>query len=117
MRAAVLPAPGAPVRVEELRDPQPKAGEVRGRVAACGVCRSDLHVAKGDLKFPAPAVLGHEISGIIDAVGAGVDGLKAGERVVSSFIMPCGRCPACDRGRDDLCETYFAMNRAKGTLY
>jgi succinate semialdehyde reductase (NADPH) len=117
MKAVVLPATGAPVRVEDLRDPEPRAGEVRVRVAACGVCHSDLHVAKGDLKFPAPAVLGHEISGIVDSLGPGVTGLTLGQRVVSSFIMPCGRCPQCDRGRDDLCETYFAMNRAKGTLY
>src|SRR5205085_1732945 len=59
----------------------------------------------------------HEISGMIDGLGAGVSGLRAGDRVVSSFIMPCGTCGPCTRGRDDLCETYFAMNRVKGTLY
>ena len=117
MKAAVLSAVGAPVAIEELRHPEPKEGEVRIRVAACGVCHSDLHIAKGDLPFPKPCVLGHEISGSVDAFGAGVAGLEAGQRVVASFVMPCGRCPQCLRGRDDLCETYFAMNRAKGTLY
>ncbi len=117
MRAAVCPAPGAPVRVEELRDPRPKEGEVLIRVAACGVCHSDLHVARGDLKFPTPVVLGHEISGTVEALGPGAAGPAPGTRVVASFIMPCARCPRCLEGRDDLCETYFAMNRAKGTLY
>ena len=117
MNAAVIPAVKAPLRVEELRLPEPQAGEARIRVAACGVCHSDLHVAKGDLKFPMPCVPGHEISGIIDVVGPGVAGFKPGDRVVSSFIMPCGKCPACLAGRDNLCETYFALNRGKGVLY
>jgi succinate semialdehyde reductase (NADPH) len=117
VNAAVLSAIKTPLRVEELRLPEPKAGELRIRIAACGVCHSDLHIAKGDLKFPMPAVLGHEISGTVDALGPEVDGFKPGERVVSSFIMPCGKCPSCLRGRDDLCETYFAFNRVKGVLY
>lgn len=117
MNAAVLSAVGAPLRIEEVRHPEPKAGEVRIKVAACGVCHSDLHIAKGDLKFPMPAVLGHEISGTVDALGAGVAGFKPGDRVVSSFIMPCGKCLSCLRGRDDLCETYFAFNRVRGVLY
>lgn len=117
MRAAVLPAPGAPVRVETIRDPEPREGEVLVRVAACGICHSDLHVAKGALKFPCPAVLGHEISGRVERAGPGVAGLEAGQRVVCSFIMPCGRCEACREGRDDLCSTYFAMNRTRGVLY
>ena len=117
MNAAVLSAIGTPLRIEELRHPEPKAGEIRIKIAACGVCHSDLHIAKGDLKFPMPVVLGHEISGIVDALGPGAGGFKPGDRVVSSFIMPCARCPACLRGRDDLCETYFAFNRVKGVLY
>lgn len=117
MNAAVIPAVGAPVRIEELRHPEPKAGEARIRIAACGICHSDLHVARGHLKFPMPCVPGHEISGTIDALGPGVSGFSPGDRVVSSFIMPCGFCPACLEGRDDLCETYFAYNRGKGVLY
>lgn len=116
MNAAVIPAVGEPLRIESIRHPEPKAGEVRIRIAACGVCHSDLHVARGHLKFPMPCVPGHEISGTVDAQGAGSD-FKIGERVVSSFIMPCGRCPSCLDGRDNLCETYFAMNRVKGVLF
>jgi len=117
VKAAVLTAAGAPVAVEDLAMPRPKAGEVLVRVAACGVCHSDVHIARGHLPFPVPCVLGHEISGRVEELGEGVLGLRPGDRVVCSFIMPCGRCPACERGRDDLCETYFAMNRLKGTLY
>jgi len=117
VNAAVLSAVGTPLRIEELRHPEPKAGEVRIKIAACGVCHSDLHIATGDLKFPMPVVLGHEISGVVDALGVGVGGLTLGDRVVSSFIMPCGTCLSCRRQRDDLCETYFAMNRVKGVLY
>ncbi len=117
MNAAVFPSAGAPAAIENLRRPEPQSGEVRIRVAACGVCHSDLHVARGHLKFPMPCVPGHELSGTIDALGPGVVGFTPGDRVVSSFIMPCGKCGPCLRGRDDLCETYFAMNRVKGTLY
>lgn len=117
MKAAVLPAVRTPLRIEDLRHPEPREDEVRIRISACGVCHSDLHIATGDLPFPLPAVLGHEISGLVDTVGAGVRGIRPGDRVVSSFIMPCGDCPSCARGRDDLCETYFAMNRVKGVLY
>jgi len=117
MNAAVIPAVGAPLRVEDIRHPEPKAGEVRIKIAACGVCHSDLHVARGHLKFPMPCVPGHEISGTVDTLGSGVSGFKPGDRVVSSFIMPCGTCPACRDGRDNLCETYFAMNRVKGVLF
>jgi len=117
VKAAVVPAAGAPAAIEDLRLPEPQAGEVRVKIAACGVCHSDLHVARGHLQFPMPFVPGHEISGTIDGVGAGVSSFRPGDRIVSSFIMPCGTCAACERGRDDLCETYFAMNRAKGTLY
>jgi S-(hydroxymethyl)glutathione dehydrogenase/alcohol dehydrogenase len=117
VKAAVIPAVKQALRIEELRHPEPQAGEARIRIAACGVCHSDLHVAKGDLKFPLPCVPGHEISGTIDALGSGVSGFKTGDRVVSSFIMPCGTCAACGRGDDNLCETYFALNRGKGVLY
>ncbi len=64
-----------------------------------------------------PCVLGHEISGTVAELGPGVDGLTIDDRVVCSFIMPCGGCYYCERGRDDLCETFFAYNRLKGTLY
>jgi len=117
MKAAVLSTVGGHLAIEELPTPQPKAGEVLLKVTACGVCHTDLHVIKGEVKFPLPCVLGHEISGVVEAVAADVRGLQPGAPVVCSFIMPCGVCYYCIRGRDDLCETFFAMNRLQGTLY
>jgi succinate semialdehyde reductase (NADPH) len=117
MRAVVLPAVGASLEVEEIPVPAPRAGEVLIRVRACGVCHTDLHVVKGEVKFPLPAVLGHEVSGSVEETGPGVTEVARGARVVASFIMPCNRCRFCAAGRDDLCETFFALNRLKGVLY
>lgn len=103
--------------VEDLLIPEPREHEVRIRVAACGVCHTDLHVLRGEVAFPTPGVLGHEVSGIVDAIGPNVTGVAVGDRVVCSFIMPCGHCGYCVRGREDLCETFFAFNRLKGQLY
>lgn len=119
MQAAVLREPGAGLVVEELRTPRPKAGEVLLRVTACGLCHSDLHVIAGKIAFPTPAVLGHEVSGRIVELGPGIEhtGLLVGQDVSAAFLMPCGQCPACARGRDDLCDPFFTLNRLKGQLY
>ena len=117
MLAAVLQSPGEPLRLERIPVPEPRRGEVLVRVAACGVCHTDLHVIKAEVAFPTPAVLGHEISGTVEALGEGVDHLSVGERVVGTFVMPCGTCAACAAGREDLCGPFFAMNRLRGTLY
>jgi succinate semialdehyde reductase (NADPH) len=117
MRAAILEAANTDLKIEEIPVPEPKAGEVLVKVTACGVCHTDLHVMKAEVAFPMPAVMGHEISGTIAALGPGVGGLTVGTPVASAFIMPCGFCPACGAGRDDLCDSFFAMNRLKGTLY
>ena len=117
MRAAVLAAPHEPLRIEQVPVPSPRAGEVLVKVAACGVCHTDLHVIKAEVAFPTPCVLGHEIAGTVAALGPGVSGPAVGTQVVCAFIMPCGTCRYCAQGRDDLCETFFAMNRLKGTLY
>jgi S-(hydroxymethyl)glutathione dehydrogenase/alcohol dehydrogenase len=117
MRAVVLPAVTAPMVVEDIPTPVPRAGEVLLRVRACGVCHTDLHVVKGEVRFPLPAVLGHEVSGVVEALGPGVAGIDRGTPVVASFIMPCARCRFCAVGRDDLCETFFALNRLRGVLY
>ena len=90
MRAAVLTEVGGPLRLEEIPRPSPKAGEVLVQVTACGVCHTDLHVIKGEVKFPMPCVLGHEISGIVEAVAPDVRTTRPGAAVVCSFIMPCG---------------------------
>jgi S-(hydroxymethyl)glutathione dehydrogenase/alcohol dehydrogenase len=117
MTAAILDtAPGA-LRIDRIPVPEPRAGEILVRVGACGVCHTDLHIIKAEVAFPLPAVLGHEISGSVAALGPGVSGPAPGTAIVSAFIMPCGHCAPCGAGRDDLCDNFFAMNRLRGTLY
>ena len=101
--AAVIDEAGARPRIEEVgvRDPGP--GEVRVRVAACGICASDLHVWRTGEGIHFPAVLGHEAAGAIEALGPGVKGLAEGDRVVLSWVPSCGRCRACLGGRPQLC--------------
>jgi succinate semialdehyde reductase (NADPH) len=117
LRAAVVRDPSGPFVVEELRDPIPGPGEILVRVAACGVCHTDLHVHDGSVTFPFPCVLGHEISGTVIGLGDGVTDLHEGDRVAAAFIMPCGDCANCRAGREELCEPFFAQNRLRGTLY
>lgn len=116
MRAAVWQGDSPTLIVEEIPVPEPQAGEALVRVTACGVCHTDLHVLKGEVAFPGPAVIGHEISGVVARIGPGVDGVSVGQAVVGAFVMPCGHCRHCERGRDDMCETFFAENRLKGNL-
>ncbi|HLN08559.1 MAG TPA: zinc-dependent alcohol dehydrogenase family protein [Xanthobacteraceae bacterium] len=106
MHAMVLKTPGAALEWRELADRQPGPGEIRVAVAACGVCRTDLHVLDGDLPDPKlPIILGHEIVGRIDAVGAGVEGLRLGERVGIPWLgHTCGVCPYCISRRENLCD-------------
>ncbi|XP_028770495.1 uncharacterized protein LOC114727890 [Neltuma alba] len=122
MRGAVFWEFGKPLSMEEFHIPRPKAGEVLVRTKGCGVCHSDLHVIKDEIPFSSPCVLGHEITGEVVEHGSLTDNktkerLPVGSRVVGSFIMPCGNCSYCSKGHDDLCEAFFAYNRAKGTLY
>ena len=117
MRAAVLTGINEGLRIEELAEPVPQAGEVLLDVAACGVCHTDLHVMKGEVAFPTPCVLGHEVAGTVAGLGPGVDTVTVGQRVACSFIMPCGTCRHCVRGHDDLCEKFFSHNRLGGVLY
>ncbi len=106
MRAMVLERPGEKLKMVERPDPAPADGEVTVRVAACGVCRTDLHVVDGELPNPKlPIVPGHEIVGRIDAVGAGVDQLAAGMRVGIPWLgRTCGVCRYCRDGRENLCD-------------
>jgi len=106
MRAMVLERPGEALKLIERPDPLPAAGEVRVRVAACGVCRTDLHVVDGELPHPKlPIVPGHEIVGHIDVVSAGVDSLAVGTRVGIPWLgKTCGHCPYCRDGRENLCD-------------
>ncbi len=106
MRAMVLEWPGEPLKLVERPDPRPADGEVRVRVTACGVCRTDLHVVDGELPDPKlPIVPGHEIVGRIDAVGGRVDNLAVGMLVGIPWLgRTCGHCRYCRGGRENLCD-------------
>ncbi len=106
LRAMLLTAPGAPLVPADLPVPAPGPGQVRIRVAACGVCRTDLHVADGELPRPKlPLVLGHEVVGRVDALGPGVARFAPGDRVGIPWLgWTCGTCRACASGRENLCE-------------
>lgn len=106
MRAVVLREPGRPVGVETVTLAPPRRGEVLVRVAAAGVCHSDVHLADGRLGAGRwPMVLGHEGAGVIEAVGEGVEAVSIGDHVAFCFVPACGFCPACRAGRRTLCET------------
>jgi alcohol dehydrogenase, propanol-preferring len=106
MRAMVLERPRTPLVMREWPVPRPAAGEILIEVAACGVCRTDLHVVDGELPNPKlPIVLGHEIVGRVAAIGASVAGLAIGERVGVPWLgSTCGVCAYCRSGRENLCD-------------
>ncbi len=106
MRAMVLPRAGAPLELRELRRPLPAAGQVRIRVSACGVCRTDLHVADGELEGPKlPLILGHQVVGVVEALGPGVRAPAPGARVGVPWLgWTCETCRYCKAERENLCE-------------
>jgi NDMA-dependent alcohol dehydrogenase len=107
--AAVLRACGQPLVVEEVRVAPPRAGEVRVRMKAAGVCHSDLHVMNGTLPLPCPVIPGHEGAGIVESVGTGVTSVKPGDAVIPIWRASCGRCEFCLNGRPALCDMGTAM--------
>jgi propanol-preferring alcohol dehydrogenase len=110
MRAMLLreraPIEDAPLEAVDLPDPEPGEGEVRVRVAACGVCRTDLHVVEGDLDGGRlPVVPGHQVVGTVEATGPGCARLGVGDRVGVAWLREtCGTCEHCRAGRENLCE-------------
>ncbi|WP_010163358.1 zinc-dependent alcohol dehydrogenase family protein [Sphingomonas sp. PAMC 26617] len=106
MKAMILNHPGTPLVWTDLPDRQPGAGQVRVKVLACGVCRTDLHVFDGELPDPkSPIIPGHEIVGRIDAIGAGVTALKLGQRVRIPWLgHTCGVCRYCRENHENLCD-------------
>jgi propanol-preferring alcohol dehydrogenase len=106
MHAMMLKHPAGPLQWSELPDRTPGPGEIRVRVAACGVCRTDLHVIDGELpEQKLPIIPGHEIVGRIDAIGAGVQGWRIEQRVGIPWLAhTCGVCPFCIGGRENLCD-------------
>ncbi len=116
MRAAVLREPGRPVGVETVLLEPPRRGEVQVRVAAAGVCHSDVHLADGLLgEGRWPMVLGHEGAGVVAAVGEDVDEVGPGDHVAFCFVPSCGACRPCRAGHRTLCET-AAGHGVAGTL-
>lgn len=106
MLAMMLEAVGEPLRLREIADPVPRAGELRVRIRACGVCRTDLHVVDGELPgIRTPLIPGHEIVGHVDALGAGVTGFGIGNLVGVPWLgSSCGSCGYCREGRENLCD-------------
>ncbi|MGG7643493.1 zinc-dependent alcohol dehydrogenase family protein [Rhodovulum sp. YNF3179] len=106
MRAMVLGAPRRPLALTDMDRPAPGAGQVRIRVEACGVCRTDLHIVDGELDRPRlPLVPGHEIVGRVEETGAGVSGLGPGQRVGVPWLgHTCGDCFYCRNGQENLCD-------------
>jgi len=103
VRAVVVREIGKPVVVEQIEVEAPRHGEVTLRLAACGVCHSDLSATNGTISYPLPLVLGHEGAGVVTALGEGVSRFALGDHVVSSFVSMCGRCHYCQTGRPQLC--------------
>lgn len=110
VRAAVLPAIGAPLEITGIELPDPGPGRVRVRLAAAGVCHSDLSLSDGTMRVPVPAVLGHEGAGTVVAVGEGVTHVSPGSPVVLNWAPACGSCHACALGEVWLCAN--ALNGA-----
>ena len=118
LRQTGLPPPYAaskPLDIAELDLSPPGRGEVLVRIAAAGLCHSDLSVIDGSRPRPTPMALGHEAAGVVEALGDGVTDLKAGDHVVLVFVPSCGRCGPCVSGRPALCEPGARANAA-GTL-
>ena len=115
-RAAVLRQPGRPVEAETVLLEPPRRGEVLVRVAAAGVCHSDVHLADGLLGAGRwPMVLGHEGAGVVEAIGAGVTEVAVGDHIAFCFVPACGNCGPCRSGRRTLCET-AGVSLLAGTL-
>ncbi len=100
------PVDTAPLALTEVETPQPGPGQVRLKIHTCGVCHTDLHIVEGDLALPRlPTIPGHEIVGVVDAVGEGVTLHQVGDRLgVPWLYQTCGQCRYCRRGQENLCE-------------
>ena len=116
VRAAVLRAAGEPLRVEQVELEEPHDGEVLVRVEAAGVCHTEVHYMEGAIPCPLPIVLGHEGSGVVERVGAGVDAVAVGDRVAFTWRPRCGHCEYCVTGRPVMCIYGRVQARSGGLL-
>jgi len=105
MKAAVFYGPNQPLKIEERPTPEPGPGEIQVKIAACGVCHTDMHyIDHGVPTFKEPPlILGHEPSGTVSALGDGVAGFKEGDRVLLPAVLTCGHCDYCRLGRENIC--------------
>ena len=118
MRAAVFwDAQRSPLMSATSTSAPPRPGEVEVDIVAAGVCHSDLHMVKGEWKHRAPVVLGHEGSGVVTAVGPGVQGLTAGDHVVLSWVPDCGSCGTASAGKPAQCSTSAQVIGRDGTMF
>jgi threonine dehydrogenase-like Zn-dependent dehydrogenase len=108
MKALFLEAIGK-LSLREVEKPVPRADELLVRVEACGICGTDRHLFLGEFPSRPPVTIGHEFAGIVEAVGSGVTAFKPGMRVTGDPNIACGRCPACRRGRVNLCHNLEAI--------
>jgi Zn-dependent alcohol dehydrogenase len=116
MKAAVLRHAGSDLSIEDLAIADPQAQEVLVRIAATGICHSDLSVVRGKVKVELPLVPGHEASGVVERIGSGVSKVKPGDRVILSWAPNCGDCFYCERACPTLCTVYGAAAGA-GALW
>ncbi len=113
-KAAVVREASGPFRIETLDLDEPRADEVLVRVAAVGICHTDLGARNQYIPFPLPGVLGHEGAGVVEEVGSGVTKVKPGDHVVLGWVT-CGTCPACKAGQYVFCDLFFPYNLANGS--
>jgi S-(hydroxymethyl)glutathione dehydrogenase/alcohol dehydrogenase len=116
MKAVVFSSESGSVEYVDVDLAAPKAGEVRVRIAAAGVCHSDLHVRRGEWIVPTPLVMGHEGAGVVTEVGPGVTHLTVGDHVVLSWVAACGKCRYCLSGHEARCEVAAHIVAPNGVL-
>ena len=117
MKAVVFREPSSPIEYTDVQLAAPGHGEVRVKIAAAGVCHSDLHVKRGEWDAPAPLVMGHEGSGVVTELGDGVTSLAVGDHVVLSWVPPCGECRYCRSGHEARCQKVATVVAPKGVLF
>jgi S-(hydroxymethyl)glutathione dehydrogenase/alcohol dehydrogenase len=116
MKAAILTGIGEPFEIADVELQAPKEREVKIKLAASGVCHSDLSVQNGTLPLPMPIVCGHEGAGVVTEVGPGVTHVAPGDHVVISWVPQCGRCYNCSNGQPELCEVGMIGQASGGLL-